>query len=162
MLKPHVALEDIEHSLDDEALAQHDLVTQQHQMVAHVAPDAGDQVQAALPEFGEHRAADIALVGIELAPQVLGDLVEHGAVGGVAGGDLQRHDLALVVDHEVQLEAIEPAHGGLAAGGQAVEHPMAVDAAVVAETLSAQVSLPIREKIGLYASSNIYANKLVL
>src|SRR4051794_11292667 len=85
MLKPHVALEDIEHGLDDEALAQHDLVTQKHQMVAHVAPDAGDQVQAALPELGEQLAADVALVGIELAPQVLGDLVEHGAVGGVAG-----------------------------------------------------------------------------
>src|SRR3954467_14011730 len=112
MLKTHVALEDIEHGLDDEALAQHDLVTQQHQMVAHVAPDAGDQVQAALPELGEQLAADIALVGVELAPQVAGDLVEHGAVGGVAGGDLQRHDLALVVDHEVQLEAIEPPSSG--------------------------------------------------
>src|SRR3954471_10293786 len=51
MLKPHVALEDIEHGLDDEALAQHDLVAQKHQMVAHIPPDAGDQVQAALPEW---------------------------------------------------------------------------------------------------------------
>src|SRR3954452_1160528 len=113
MLKPHLGLEDIEHGLDDEALAQHDLVAQKHQMVAHVAPDAGDQVQAALPEFGEHLAADIALVGVELASQVLADLVQHGAVSGVAGGDLQRHDLALVVDHEVQLEAEKPTRAGL-------------------------------------------------
>jgi hypothetical protein len=65
MLQAHFALEDIEHGLNDEALAQHDLVpssgystgcaggtlaslAQQHQMVAHIAPDAGDQVQAAL------------------------------------------------------------------------------------------------------------------
>src|SRR3954454_7247411 len=134
MLKAPFAFQDIEHGLDDEALAQHDLVAQQHQVVAHVAPDAGDEMQAALPELGEHRAADIALVGVELACQVLGDLTEHGAVGGVAGGDLQRHDLALVVDHEMQLEAIEPAHGGLAAGGQAVEDLVAVDAAIVADS----------------------------
>jgi hypothetical protein len=95
MLKPHLGLEDIEHGLDDEALAPHELVGQRYQMIAHVAPDAGDQVQAALPEFAAQRAADIVLVGVELASQVLGDLVEHSAVGGVAGGDLQRHDLAL-------------------------------------------------------------------
>ena len=65
--------------------------------------------------------------------QVLGHRVEHGAVGGVAGGDFQRHDLAFVVDHEVQLEAVEPAHAGLAACGEALEHLMAVNAAIVAD-----------------------------
>ena len=38
-----------------------------------------------------------------------------------------------MVDHEVQLEAIEPPHAGLAPRGQAVEHLVAVDAAVVAD-----------------------------
>src|SRR3954469_12508274 len=74
-------------------------------------------VQAALPERVEHLAADVALVGVELACQVPGDLIEHAAVGDVPRGDLQRHDLALVVDHEVQLEAEKPSHGSLAAGG---------------------------------------------
>ena len=112
MLQAHFAFQDVEHGLDDEALAQHDLLVQQHQMVAHVAADAGDQVQAALPEFAEHLTADIALVGVDLAPQMPGDLVEHGAVGDVARGDLHRHDLALVVDHHVQLEAKEPPSSG--------------------------------------------------
>src|SRR3954465_4395793 len=76
---------------------------------------------------------NVALVGVELARKMAGHLVQHGAVGGVAGGDLQRHDLAFVVDHEVQLEAVEPSHAGLAARGQAVEDLMAVDAAIVAE-----------------------------
>src|SRR3954453_19713237 len=133
MLKLHLALEDIEHGLDDEALTQHELVGQRYQMVAHVASDAGDEMQAALPKLGEQLVADIALVGVELATQALGDLVQHGAVGSVAGGNLQRHDLALVVDHEVQLETIEPAHAGLAAGGEVVEDLVAVDAAVVAD-----------------------------
>ena len=74
------------------------------------------------PEFAEEFPADVALVGVEGAGQVLGHRVEHGAVGGVAGGDFQRHDLTFVVDHEVQLEAVEPAHAGLAACGEALEH----------------------------------------
>ncbi len=41
-------IESIEHGPDDEALAQHELIGQWHQMVAYVAPDTGDQVQAAL------------------------------------------------------------------------------------------------------------------
>jgi len=53
MLKPDFGLEGIEDSLDDEALVQHELVSQRHQMVPHVAPDAGDQMQAPLPEFVE-------------------------------------------------------------------------------------------------------------
>src|SRR3954454_675846 len=130
MLQPHVALENIEHGLDDEALAQHELVGQRHEIVA---PDAGDEVQTTLPEFVEQRAADVALVSVELAAEILCDLIEHAAIGGVAAGDLQRHDLALVVDHEVQLEPIEPPHAGFAACGQAVEHAMAVDAAIVAD-----------------------------
>jgi hypothetical protein len=38
----------------------------------------------------------------------------------------QGHDLAFVVGHEVQLEAIEPSRGGFAARGQAVEDLMGV------------------------------------
>jgi hypothetical protein len=97
MLESHFSFQDIEHGLDDEALARHEFVGQRHQMVAHVPPDAGDQVQAALPEFVEGLAADIAFVGVEFAAEMLGDLVQHG----VAGGDLQRQDLAIVVDHAV-------------------------------------------------------------
>lgn len=44
MLKPHFGFQGIEHGLDDEAFAQHDLVGQGHQIVPHVAPDAGDEV----------------------------------------------------------------------------------------------------------------------
>jgi hypothetical protein len=39
----------------------------------------------------------------------------------------------LWLDHEVQLETIEPPHGGLAARGQAVEDLVAVDPAIVAD-----------------------------
>src|SRR3954447_21170386 len=60
---------------------------------------------------------------------LLSHLIQHGAVGGVAGGDFHGHDLALLVDHEVQLEAEKPPHAGLAARGQAIEDLVTVDAA---------------------------------
>src|SRR3954447_18357094 len=81
MLKPHFGFQGIEHGLDDEALAQHDLVGQGHQRVPHVAPDAGDEVSATPPEFVKQFAAEVALVGVELARKLAGHLVQHGAVG---------------------------------------------------------------------------------
>src|SRR5215208_7103216 len=75
------------YGFDHEALAQHDLVSQGHQVVPHVPADTGDEVQAALPKCLEQVLTDIAFVGVELAGQVPGDLIQHGAVGGVAGGD---------------------------------------------------------------------------
>src|SRR5436190_17017108 len=96
MLKAHLRFEGIKDGFDDEALAQHDLVSQGHQVVAHVPADTGNEVQAALPECLEQVLTDIAFIGVELAGQVSGDLIQHGAVGGVAGGDFHGHDLALV------------------------------------------------------------------
>jgi hypothetical protein len=42
MLKPHFGFQRIEYGLDEGALAQHDLVGQRHEVIPHVAPDAGD------------------------------------------------------------------------------------------------------------------------
>src|SRR5215212_6056602 len=72
MLEAHLGFEGIEDGLDEEALAQHDLVGQGHEIVLHVAPNAGDEVQATPPECVEQVLADIALVGVELAYKVPG------------------------------------------------------------------------------------------
>ena len=85
MLKAHLRLEGIKDGFDDEALAQHDLVSQGHQIVSHVPADTSNEVQAALPECPEQVLTDIAFVGVELARQMPGDLIQHGAVGDVAG-----------------------------------------------------------------------------
>jgi len=51
----------------------------------------------------------------------------------VARGHAERQDLALIIDHQVQLEAIKPAHRGLATSGTSIKDPMRVDAGVVAD-----------------------------
>src|SRR3954451_23000004 len=133
MLKAHLRLKGIKDGFDDEALAQHDLVSHRHQVVPHVPADTSNEVQAALPECLEQTATDIASVSVELAGQVSGHLIQHGAVGGVAGGDFHGHDLALMVDDEVQLDAKKPPHASLAARGQAIEDLVTVDATIVTD-----------------------------
>src|ERR1700689_1159878 len=89
--------------------------------------------RAALPEFLEQVFADVALIGEGLAGRMPGHIVQHGAVGGVARGDFQRHDLAFVIDDEVQLEAEKPSHAGLATRCQAIEDLVTLDTAIVTD-----------------------------
>ena len=65
-------------------------------------------MQAALPERLEQLVADVTFVSVKLPGQVVCYPLQRSAVGGVARGYLQRHDLTLVVDDEVQLEAKNP------------------------------------------------------
>lgn len=52
---------------------------------------------------------------------------------GIASCDLEGHDLALVVDGQVALEAKEPAHGGAAPLDQPLEHPVSPDPYIVTD-----------------------------
>src|SRR4051794_32079998 len=71
MLQAHLRLEGIKDGFDDEALAQHDLVSQGHQVVPHVPADTSNEVQAALPECLEQVLTDIAFVGVDLPARCL-------------------------------------------------------------------------------------------
>ena len=51
----------------------------------------------------------------------------------IARSQAERQDLALIIDDQVQLEAIEPADRGLATSSTAVKDAMGVDASVVTD-----------------------------
>ena len=53
----------------------------------------------------------------------------------IAGGQLQGDDFIVVVEDEVQLEAEEPAHRGLAALGQIGKDLVPVDAMIIARAV---------------------------
>src|SRR5215204_1146436 len=72
MFKTHLRLKGIKDDFDDEALAQHELVSHGHQVVPHVAADTRNEVQAALPECLEQVLTDIAFVGVKFAGQMPG------------------------------------------------------------------------------------------
>ncbi len=61
---------------------------------------------------------EIALVTEELAKQAVGQSGHRLAIIDVAGGEVHGQQFTVVVDHQMELEAKEPAHRGLAACGQ--------------------------------------------
>src|SRR3569623_2413364 len=71
--------------------------------------------------------ADVAFVAEQFAEQVPGQVWHRRGVTDVAGRQGERDDLTLMIEHQMQLEAEEPARAGLAAPGQAGNHPLAVD-----------------------------------
>ena len=112
--------------LDDRPLPEQQLVMQTHQRVLHVPLEPGDQVYAVHEESLEEILADVSPIGEQLAKQLFREafVFLRSAVVDIARGQLPLHDLALVVDDQVQLESVEPAHRALAQGRQSPHRPM--------------------------------------
>ncbi len=79
------------------------------------------------------RLGQIAFVAKEFAHQTLRELRNRFPIIDVAWGQAERQDLALIVDHQVQLEAVKPAHRGLATSSTAIKDAMGVNAGIVAD-----------------------------
>ena len=103
--------------------------------VAHVLAQLGDEVEALRDqELLGQRLGDVALVAKEFAEEAARDQAGNWlAVVDVARRQTEGEQFAPVVDHQMEFEAIEPAHRGLAAPGIRPEDAMLVDARVVAD-----------------------------
>ena len=112
---------------------QHQLVKQQQHPVLHILAQARDELNVLSQELVGQRLREVALVTEQLAKKAPGQVGHRLAVVDVAGREVEVQQLAAVVDDQVQLEAEEPAHRGLASGGQTVEHPVAPDTPVVTD-----------------------------
>ena len=133
MFEAHGGFEVIEEGFDEEAPAQEDFVEPWHEIIFHVLADARDEMEALLPELAEEFFADIALVGKEFTGKGSDHVPEGCAVGCIARRDFNGHDFPLVIDDDMQLKAIEPAHGGLASCGEALEDLVAADPLVMTD-----------------------------
>ena len=122
--------------LDDGPLAQQNLVLRTHEHVPHVVAHARDELYPVDEEHLEKSLADIAPVPAELALDVLHVALvpERVAVIGIAWGNHEVEYFSAVVDDQVQLEAVEPAHGGLSFPGQTGESTVRVHALDVAHS----------------------------
>jgi hypothetical protein len=94
----------------------------------------GDEVQSLGDQqlLGQ-RLREIALVAKELARQAFHEFGKRMPIIDVAWSEAKGQDLALVIDDQVQLEAIESADRGLATCGSSLKDPMLMDASVVAD-----------------------------
>ena len=122
-------LELVVDGLDDRPLAQEQLVGHGQQAVAHVLAQLGDEVQTlARQELLGQRLGDVAPVAEELAEEAPDQAGNGAAVVDVARREAEGEQLAAVVDHQVQLEAVEPADRGLAAARIDAKDAMLADA----------------------------------
>ena len=78
----------------------------------NVGANAGDQVKAPLPESLQQQLGNIALISKDLPLQSSGHLLKRFAVVSASIRNSEGHDLDLVIDEQMDLEAKEPAHGG--------------------------------------------------
>ena len=112
VLQAHAGLELVKEGFNHESFAQHHVVQQGQQVVLHGATNAGDQVQAPLPEALQQRLGQIAFISKDLPLQSSGHGLKRFAVISAASRHSEGHDLAFVIDEQMELAAKEPAHGG--------------------------------------------------
>ena len=125
-------LDRIIEGFDEGALAQQQLIDHRHEFVAPILANFGDQPQTPIPSDLEKLLGNVAPIPDQPAGQTSGQLRDRPAIIDVAGGDLERQEFAPVVDHEMEFEAIKPAHGGFATPGDVLEDWVAMEAAIVA------------------------------
>lgn len=112
-------LEFVVDSLDDRPFPEEDFVIEIHQRVLHVPFQLCHQVYVVNEEHLEEVLADIPPVGEEFPEESLGKrpVLQRFPVVDVSRRQLPLDDLPLVVNDQMQLESIEPAHRALSLGG---------------------------------------------
>ena len=116
-------------------------ILQRYGQRLHVPADAGEQREAAAQQVFRQLLADIALVAEQLAGQLTGQRWDRRGVMDIAGGQLQGDDFIVGVEDEVQLEAEEPAHRGLAALGQTGKDLVPANAMIIADRQGGEVDV---------------------
>ena len=119
-------LEFVINGLDDGAFPEQDLVIEVHQRVLHVPLEFRDQVYVIDKEHLKEVLANVSPVSEEFAEEFLGEppVLKWFPVIDIARRELPLYDLAPVVDDQVQLEAVEPAHRALALGSPSLHRPV--------------------------------------
>ncbi len=133
MLNLRDVFELIGDGFDDGAFAQEELVGPIEQAVVHLLTQFGDELeplgdQQVLREGQRERA----FITNELAHEPFGELGNRVPIINVAWRQAKGHELALIVDNQVQFEAIEPAHRGFATSGTSLKDAMGGDTSSVA------------------------------
>jgi hypothetical protein len=127
-------LELIDDGLDEGAFAQEQLVGEGHEDVVHVIAQFGDQQEALLEEetLGEG-LRDVAFVAKDLAKEPMDQAWNGLSVVEIAGSAAEREQFPTIIDDKMELEAVEPAHRGLAATRVQAKDAVLLDASWMAD-----------------------------
>ena len=117
--------------LDQGPLAKKYLIEDRQQPVLHILLQLRDQLQILLAQDFLQTLRDIAAVAYEFAHQVLRQFRHRLSVVYIARRQMKSQEFPLIIDDQVQLEAVEPIDRRLAALGEVSKNLVRVDAAVV-------------------------------
>lgn len=109
-------LELIDNRLDERPLAQQEPIGECEELLAHVLAQFRDEPQSVGDQEAlSERGGDVALIAKEASKELTDEAWNGLAIVGIARSEAQRQQLASIVDHQMQFEAIEPPHRRLAA-----------------------------------------------
>lgn len=100
----------------------------------HLFTQLGDEVQAVSHQqvLGQ-RLGKITFVAKEFAHEAFRQLGNRMSIIDIAGRQAKGYQLALVIDNQVELEAVKPANRGFATSGSSGKDAVLVDAGVVTD-----------------------------
>lgn len=134
MLYLAYVLEFVVDGLYHRSLAECYFVRKAHQAVLHVVADIGDQMDPIHEQDLGQFLGNVSLVSEQLTVNPPDEplVLQWLTVIDIGGGNGEAQDLAPVIDNDMELETVEPSHGGLAHLGQILEHFVVLDAFVPA------------------------------
>ncbi len=140
MLNLRDVFELIGDGFDDGPFAQEELVGPIEQAVVHLLAQFGDELES----LGDQQVLregqrEIAFITNELAHEPFGELGNRVPIINVAWRQAKGHELALIVDDQVQFEAIEPAHRGFPTSSTSRKDAMGVDTGVMTDRQRSRV-----------------------
>jgi hypothetical protein len=132
MLDLRDILELVKDGLNQDTFSQKEFVRQGHQAVLHILAQLGNQLDLEiLPELFEEGPRNVTSVPKQLTKEPFRQDWDRNSIIDIPGCELTSQQLALVIDHQVQFEAVKPSHGGLASGGDAFKYLVLLDAPIV-------------------------------
>ncbi len=136
VLNLQVVFEKVDDRFDDATLMQEERITPAKEALFHRSFELGDEMKMLPEEAPSQFLGEVAFITEQAAPKVFDKGRDGNPIIHIARRDKPREEFTLLVDGEVELEAIEPAHAGLAVCRKAGKHPMRMDAPISAPSSS--------------------------
>ncbi len=151
-------LELIIDGLDNRSLAQEEFVRHLKQAIAHPFAQFGDEVNPmGEQEFLHQGLGEVDLIAKELAEEPADQFGNGASIIDVAWGQAKGQQLALIIDDQVQLKAVEPAHRHLATCGPSGKDPVLM--AATAAQLRVQIGHQWNQKCGHQLDEAVIAHQ---
>src|SRR5262245_3421517 len=118
-------------SLNQRPLAEHQFIPEPHEPILHILADFGQECEALRKEDIVQGLGNIPPVAKELTKQPLGERGHRFSVVNMPWCQAKGQEFSLVIDHQMELEAVEPAYRRLAPCGPTGKDPVGLNPAIM-------------------------------